>query len=94
MSYSGVVSDRDFRRASSFYQGKLESNPSMPRYNHCMGALASQKGLVDQADRCYRSAIDGQPANILCKNDFAVHLANSSRCGDMLMLNLCNLMSA
>ena len=86
MSYSGVGSARDYRRASSFYQGKLESNPSMSRYNHCMGALASQKGLVDQADRCYRNAIDGQPANILCKNDFAVHLANSSRYGDVMML--------
>lgn len=83
MSYSGVVSDREYRRASSFYQDKLESNPSMPRYNHCMGALASHKGLVDQADRYYRNAIDGQPANILCKNDFAVHLATSNRYDDI-----------
>lgn len=63
-------------KAEAFFEKKLEDNPTMPRYNHCMGALADAKGEahMEEATTFYRQAAANQPANLMIRNDFALHL--------------------
>ena len=61
-------------RAQAFFEKKLESNPTMPRYNHCMGALQDAKGNLEEATHYYRNAAANQPANLMIRNDYALHL--------------------
>lgn len=61
-------------QAQVFFEQKLEDNPTMPRYNHCMGALADAKGRTEEATNYYRQAAANQPANLMIRNDYALHL--------------------
>mmetsp|Transcript_17176 Transcript_17176/g.28731 ORF Transcript_17176/g.28731 Transcript_17176/m.28731 type:complete len:269 (-) Transcript_17176:233-1039(-) len=61
-------------KAQAFFEKKLEDNPSMPRYNHCMGALMDNKGQMEEATHYYRNAAANQPANLMIRNDYALHL--------------------
>ena len=48
----------------------------MPRYNHCMAALLDAKGPshTEEATTFYRNAAANQPANLMIRNDYALHL--------------------
>lgn len=72
------------QKAIAFYKQKLSENAEMPRYNQMMGAISSEQGNVDDAEKYYRQAFASAPGNILIKNDFAVHLANHGRKDDAL----------
>lgn len=61
-------------KAQVFFANKLEDNPSMPRYNHCMAALKDARGQVEEATQYYRNAAANQPANLMIRNDYALHL--------------------
>lgn len=63
-------------KARVFFEKKLEDNPTMPRYNHCMGALADAQGgaHMEEATNYYRQAAANQPANLMIRNDYALHL--------------------
>lgn len=65
--------------AEKFYLDKLKTNPSMPRYNHLLASICSQKGDADRAENYYRSAIVTAPKNIMVRNDFALHLMRDGR---------------
>jgi Tfp pilus assembly protein PilF len=43
--------------AVKFYSDKLAGNPEMPRYNHLMAAISSEKGQADIAEKYYRQAL-------------------------------------
>lgn len=43
--------------AVNFYSQKLASNPEMPRYNHLMAAITSERGQADVAEKYYRQAL-------------------------------------
>lgn len=75
---------RYYASAEKFYEAKLQANPDMPRYNHLMAAIASERGLEDRANSLYRQAITVQPGNLMTRNDYAVHLARSNRKDDAL----------
>jgi Flp pilus assembly protein TadD len=75
---------RYYASAERFYEAKLQINPEMPRYNHLMAAIASERGLEDKANNYYRQAITVQPGNLMTRNDYAVHLARSNRKEDAL----------
>lgn len=75
---------RYYASAEKFYQGKLQNNPEMPRYNHLMAAIASERGLEDKANSYYRQAITVQPGNLAMRNDYAVHLSRANRKDDAL----------
>lgn len=64
----------EMEKAQDFFKKKLEDNPSMPRYNHCMGAIEDAKGNMEAATNYYRNAAANQPANLMIRNDFALHL--------------------
>lgn len=61
--------------AIDFYEDKLASNPTMPRYNHCLAAITSAVNDNEKADNHYRQAILAAPNNVMIRNDFALHLA-------------------
>lgn len=61
-------------KAQHFFEQKLVDNPTMPRYNHCLGALADAKGKMEEATGYYRNAAANQPANLMIRNDYALHL--------------------
>jgi tetratricopeptide (TPR) repeat protein len=61
-------------KAQQFFEKKIEDNPTMPRYNHCLGALADAKGHLEEATAYYRNAAANQPANLMIRNDYALHL--------------------
>jgi tetratricopeptide (TPR) repeat protein len=73
-----------YHGAIAFYKQKLADYAEMPRYNQMMGAICSEQGNVDDAEKYYRQAFASAPGNILIKNDFAVHLANHGRKDDAL----------
>ncbi len=75
-SYENKVYRNAVEEAEDFYTTKLRSNPNMARYNTFMGAIASAKGEVDNADSYYRQAVVAAPNNILIRNDFALHMAH------------------
>jgi tetratricopeptide (TPR) repeat protein len=75
---------RYYASAEKFYKTKLLSNPEMPRYNHLMAAITSERGHIEEANNYYRQAIESQPGNIMMRNDYAVHLARSERVDDAL----------
>lgn len=75
---------RYYASAENFYDKKLQNNPEMPRYNHLMASIASERGLEDKANGYYRQAITAQPGNLMTRNDYAVHLARSNRKEDAL----------
>ena len=74
--YNGQRRVPEAVKAQAFFEKKLEDNPTMPRYNHCMGALADAKGgaHMEEATTYYRQAAANQPANLMIRNDFALHL--------------------
>lgn len=61
-------------KAEAFFEKKLQDNPTMPRYNHCLGALKDAKGEMEEATTYYRNAAANQPANLMIRNDFGLHL--------------------
>jgi tetratricopeptide (TPR) repeat protein len=75
---------RYYAPAEKFYQAKLQTNPEMPRYNHLMAAIASERGLENKANSYYRQAIMVQPSNLAMRNDYAVHLSRANRKEDAL----------
>lgn len=75
---------RYYASAEKFYQTKLANNPEMPRYNHLMAAIASERGQEEKANSYYRQAIMVQPGNLAMRNDYAVHLSRANRKEDAL----------
>ena len=75
---------RYYASAEKFYQDKLAKNPDMPRYNHLLAAICSERGLEDNANGYYRQAITTQPGNIMTRNDYGVHLSRAGRKDDAL----------
>lgn len=73
-----------YAAASAFYEEKLAANPTMPRYNHFMGAISAAKGNNAAADNYYRQTISATPHDVMARNDFAIHLANQNRKEDSL----------
>ncbi len=67
----------DYNEASKYYEEKLENFPTMSRYNHFMGAISSEQGKIEEADRYYRTTLSVAPNDPLVKNDFAVHLVKN-----------------
>lgn len=70
--YNGRLSES--KKAELFFEKKLEDNSTMPRYNHCMGALLDHRRDMERATTYYRQAAANQPANLMIRNDYALHL--------------------
>lgn len=81
---SKTVPRDKYSNAIQFYEDKLGVNPAMPRYNHCMAAIHSEKKNYDIADNYYRQTILATPHDIMARNDFALHLAKQNRKEDAL----------
>lgn len=79
-----TITNKEYKNAIKFYENKLDYNPLMPRYNHMMAAISSEKGEEDKANSYYRTTIDCEPNNIIPKNDYAVHLSKHNRNEDAL----------
>lgn len=75
---------RFYASAEKFYEEKLAANPEMPRYNHLMAAICSERGGKERANNYFRQAIAAQGGNIMTRNDYAVHLAANDRKPDAL----------
>ena len=73
---------KDLASTTNFYEKKLEKNPSMARYLHFMAALSVEQGEHEKADGYYRRTMESDPANIMVRNDYAVHLAQQNRKSD------------
>eukprot|EP01032_Pedospumella_encystans_P017420 gene17420-19851_t len=84
MSDTRKRTGRYYASAENFYETKLVSNPEMPRYNHLMAAIQSEKGDVDKANSYYRTSIAAQSGNVMTRNDYAVHLARAGRKEDAI----------
>lgn len=66
---------REMGNASVYFQKKLEKDPNMGRYNHCLAALYSEVGDTKSADAYFKNAIASAPGNVMTRNDYALHLS-------------------
>mmetsp|Transcript_12997 Transcript_12997/g.19597 ORF Transcript_12997/g.19597 Transcript_12997/m.19597 type:complete len:261 (+) Transcript_12997:201-983(+) len=61
--------------AVDFYENKLQSNPTMPKYNQYLAAIVASEGNNDRAMHHYRRAVDCSPGDVMIRNDLALHMA-------------------
>lgn len=62
-------------QAIDFYEAKLATNPSMPRYNQCLAAIRDAQGRSDEASLLYKKAVLHAPGNVMIRNDCGLNLA-------------------
>lgn len=73
-----------YTSARQFYETRLADNPTMPRYNHLLGAMCAEKGEHALAENYFRNTITVTPNDIMVRNDFALLLAKQNRKEDAL----------
>jgi len=69
---------RQFRQmgnATKYFQKKLDKDPHMARYNHCLAAIYSEVGDTKSADAYFKNSIANAPDNVMTRNDYALHLS-------------------
>lgn len=60
--------------AVDFYEQKLIDNPTMPKYNQYLAAIADSEGDKERAGQLYRTAVGCSPGDVMIRNDYALHL--------------------
>lgn len=61
----------------NFYENKLLTNPTMPKYNHNLAILMELKGNNKKSSELYSNALNSAPNNVMIRNDYALHLAKN-----------------
>lgn len=67
----------EYGDAVRYFQHKLQKDPKMSRYNHCMGALYTEAGDFHSADAYYKNALTSAASNVMIRNDYALHLSRN-----------------
>jgi Tfp pilus assembly protein PilF len=66
---------RQMGDATKYFQKKLDKDPNMARYNHCLAAIYSEVGDTKSADAFFKNSIANAPDNVMTRNDYALHLS-------------------
>lgn len=80
----GMISSEDRKKlhATGYLEARLSNNPQTSRFAHCLASLYDDQSRIEDADKTYKLAIKNAPANVMIRNDYAVHLAQQKRTQD------------
>lgn len=77
--YYSNYQHKENQAALNFFESKLQTAPTNPRYNNFQAILHQAEGNNDQAEHYYNKTIEIKPHDVMARNDLALHIAQQGR---------------